>query len=342
MMAAAEAGSRAAWPQYLRDTVCIGHLQNCTVRLKSAEGPEEIYSYNDCGYRSKTSCLPAPPGVLRIASLGTSIAGGYLVGEADMFVNRAAQELSQSLDVPVDSQTITATRIGNIPAKIPLVLAVRPQVIVLTLSATDLAIDEQRVPRPVKTVQSQKPTKSLQAGLRDTFTDLQGQSRALLMIKHALLSRDAYLYDTYLRLRDPADELSQPESPAFTRRYARLDDLLRDISDRMRGHDIPVFLVPAIRRVAAGMLGDGVTSPGTDPVAFQRRVARLAAEHGMFSVDIATPFQAVPHAERMFYPADGHPGPAAHAVIGHALALGLSEYFQSQGDSQAGQLAARR
>jgi hypothetical protein len=54
----------------------------------------------------------------------------------------------------------------------------------------------------------------------------------------------------------------------------------------------------------------------------------LASARGMEVVDLVTAFQAVPHAERLYYPVDSHPGPGADRLIGHALATYLTEYFR--------------
>ncbi len=95
----------------------------------------------------------------------------------------------------------------------------------------------------------------------------------------------------------------------------------------MRSTGIPVFILPIPTRLAAGMMSDDVRIPGRDPEAFQRRLALLAAVHGMYVVDAAHYFRSSPHAERLYYTVDSHPGPQAHILLGHALAMRMAEQF---------------
>src|ERR1700690_3263813 len=78
MLAIAEVLTRTVWNAHEEDScVIIGDpidgyriKPNCTARTKSAEGTWATYHFNECGYRSNTSCGPVAPGTLRIAILG--------------------------------------------------------------------------------------------------------------------------------------------------------------------------------------------------------------------------------------------------------------------------------
>jgi hypothetical protein len=67
---------------------------NCTALLKSPESPRVAHTFNNCGYRTVEPCGPKPPGVIRIALLGSSIAEGYLVPYPDTFAVQAAGVLT--------------------------------------------------------------------------------------------------------------------------------------------------------------------------------------------------------------------------------------------------------
>src|SRR5579863_10473039 len=69
MFAVSEIFTRLFWLQHksfncvIEDPVEGDRFKpNCTERSKLAEGPWVTYSYNDCGYRSITSCGPKPAG----------------------------------------------------------------------------------------------------------------------------------------------------------------------------------------------------------------------------------------------------------------------------------------
>ncbi len=78
------------------------------------------------------------------------------------------------------------------------------------------------------------------------------------------------------------------------------------------------------------MLSDRIEIPGRDPAAFGQRVAALARKNGLRPVDTAPYFRAVSHAERFYYVVDGHPGPAAHSVLGHTIADAIIQRVRSE------------
>jgi hypothetical protein len=61
----AELAARLIWPLQL-DNACrladpevgVRYRPNCTTTMKTPEGPWYVSSYNDCGYRSDSSCGP--------------------------------------------------------------------------------------------------------------------------------------------------------------------------------------------------------------------------------------------------------------------------------------------
>ncbi len=85
MTASAETFCRIVWPASEADTCSspTGNRANCVVRMKNAEGPEYEYRFNECGYRSDTSCREKPPGATRLVSMGTSIGMGLFVPAQD-------------------------------------------------------------------------------------------------------------------------------------------------------------------------------------------------------------------------------------------------------------------
>ena len=105
--------TRVIWAEHkegsctIVDPVGGDHFKpNCTIRTKNAEGPWTTYHYNECGYRSATSCGPKPVGAIRIAILGSSVSQALYVPYDQTYFARTASDLSRSCDRPIDVQNL--------------------------------------------------------------------------------------------------------------------------------------------------------------------------------------------------------------------------------------------
>jgi hypothetical protein len=252
------------------------------------------------------------------------------VPEQDLFANRAARELGEMLHRPVDAQNMASVSLGirTIPEQVSAALALRPDAIVVEICPYDL-LELAGFGAPAQTV---KAVPQPVEGAKFIAAEIRGQmrySRFGYMAQHSLLSNDAFLYRSYANYGDPNDVLAQPPSAECERQYAGLGVLFGELEKKLRETGIPVFILPIPTRLAAGMISDDIHIPNRDPEAFERRVASLAGAHGMLIVDTARYFRASPHAERLYYTVDSHPGPQAHILLGHALAMRVAEHFSA-------------
>jgi len=330
MTASAETVCRIVWPENETDACAspTGNRPNCVVRMKNAEGPEYEYRFNECGYRSETSCREKPPGTTRFVSMGTSIGMGLFVPARDLFANRAARELGEIQHRPVEAQNMASLslNIRAIPGQVSAALALRPDAIVFEICPYDL-LSFAGFGTPAEVANGVRQPGTGEISLATRIRVLMRESRFGYMAQHSLLTNDAFLYRTYTNYGDPDDVLAQPPSAECERQYAGLGELFGELEEKLRGSGIPVFILPIPTRLAAGLMSDDVHIPHRDPEAFQRRLALLAAAHGMFVVDSAHYFRSSPHAERLYYTVDSHPGPQAHILLGHALAMRMAEQF---------------
>ena len=81
---------------------------NCSSTMKTSEGPWYRNDYNECGYRSLTSCGPVPAGTRRVALIGSSLSEGHLVEFPHTIAERLRIELSAGCGAPVDVQNLGA------------------------------------------------------------------------------------------------------------------------------------------------------------------------------------------------------------------------------------------
>jgi hypothetical protein len=322
---------RVLWADYESFACSIGdgNKPNCVMRMKNTEGKEYEYRFNECGFRSTTSCLTKAPGEFRLVTMGTSIGLGLYVSEEDFFATRAAAELSRALDRPVDAQNMGAmVSTLQIPGKIARALALQPDAIVLEICPVDLLIAYEDIQHKAAH-QNAAPAQPAQVNLQGRIRDWMRRSRTGFMAQHMLLSDDSFLYQSYQNYGAADDALRVPPSPTYERYYRQLGATFAKIRAQLGDSQVPFFVAILPNRIGAGMLSDRIEIPGRDPAVFGQRVTALARENGLLPVDAAPYFRAVSHAERFYYVVDGHPGPAAHSVLGHAIANAIIQHLRS-------------
>lgn len=339
---AAEAATRIVWVEdqesinsclTVDDRVGgLGFKRNCVARGKSAEGPWTTYRFNDCGYRSETSCGPVPPGTVRIAILGASVAWGLHVPYGETYYARASGELTRRCKRPVDVQNL------GMPRSTPLhsyrhmdeALALRPDVLIYLLAPFDL---EQQID-PQELAKRNDPARATQINaihepmsLLRRVQILITQSRTVLVAQHYLLqNKDTYLR-LYMNYGDKADFLRQPFTSAWQQRFADLDILVGDMAAKAHSAGVPLLIVPVPSRAQAALLSSSKLPPHVDPYAFGRRIEEIANKHGVGYADLMTPYGRIPDSQNLFLIVDGHVTSDGQAVIAHQLAQKLESGF---------------
>ncbi len=212
---------RVLWADYesFACSVGDGNKPNCVMRMKNTEGKEYEYGFNECGFRSPTSCLTKAPGEFRLVTMGTSIGLGLYVSEEDFFATRAETELSRALHRPVDAQNMGAmVSTLQIPGKIARALALQPNAIVLEICPVDLLIAYEDVQHKAAHPNA-APAQPAQMNLQGQVRDWMRRSRTDFMAQHMLLSDDDFLYQSYRNYGAADDALRAPPSPTYERYY---------------------------------------------------------------------------------------------------------------------------
>jgi lysophospholipase L1-like esterase len=293
---------------------------NCTARLKNLEGPWATYHYNECGYRSATSCGPKPPGTVRIAVIGSSVSVGAWVPYEETFFARTAGELSRSCNRPVDVQNLGVTGLTPISVyhRVQDVLALKPDVVVYLVTPWDIT----RQIDPEELAERNNPTRIPSRPAVVIKPNLPDRSRAWLLAQYFLFqNRDMFL-GTMSR---GDDYLLQPFTAELQQQYADFDLIIGDLTDKLQGGGIPLVLVPVPSRKEAAFLSSRELPAHVDPFAFGREVVRIASKHGAGYVDLMGPFSRIPHSEKLYYVVDGHPNADAQKVIAQNLLQKLQD-----------------
>jgi hypothetical protein len=334
MFGVAELACRIFWPAREYDTCAVGDdvtgfrmRPNCTSTMKNAEGVWTTNRYNECGYRSETSCGPKPPGAFRIVLLGSSVAQGTFIPYGQTFFARAAKQISaqchtvvdvQSLGVPNSSPIFVYRRLNE-------ALALKPDVVLFVLTPFDLEqkinpaqLAERNDPHP----RFSEPAVQLRIGPFKRLERTLLQSRAVLIAQHYLFSDENTFLRLYLVYGDKADFLRSPLSPAWQKRYEDLSVIIGDMAERVRAAGASLCVMPVPSRAEAALLS-APRRPGIDAEAFGRTLEKIASQHGAKSIDLMNTFEKIPKSENLFYVVDGHLTPEGQKAVSQQVARAL-------------------
>jgi hypothetical protein len=337
MLGVSEILARLIWPEHKSAACTIEDPRvgdrfkpNCTVRAKIAEGPWTTYQYNECGYRSATSCGPKPAGGVRIGILGSSMSQALHIPYEDAFFYLASNELSRVCDRPVDVQNLGVPNSSPIYAyrRIEEALELKPDVILYLLTPFDI---EQQI-LPAELAGRNSPLRASSAiPVKVTVSPLNRleraliQSRTVLAAQHFIFQNKETFIRAYMMYGDKADFLRQPFTPAWQQRFANLDLIIGDMAAKLRAAGVPLVIIAVPSRIEAALLSSSQIPPHIDPFAFGREIDRIAASHGAGYVDLMEPFSRIPDSESLYYVVDGHPTTEGHKVMAEAILKKLQD-----------------
>jgi hypothetical protein len=303
---------------------------NCTVRAKIAEGPWITYHYNECGYRSATSCGPKPPGTIRIAILGSSMSQALHVPYDQTFFARVSYQLAHLCNRPVDVQNLGVPGSSPINAyrRVQEALALKPDIALYLVVPYDLkppVTANQPVTlgdlEPNLVGASAKPNLSPLNRLEHILI----QSRAVLIAQHFILQDRENFIRSYMMYGDKADYLRQPFTPAWQQRFADLDPIIGDMTDKLHAAGVPLIVIAVPSRAEAALLSSPTWPAHVDPFAFGREIEAIASRHGAAYLDLMETFSHIPNAERLYYVVDGHVTSDGHKIIADRLIKQLQD-----------------
>jgi hypothetical protein len=147
----------------------------------------------------------------------------------------------------------------------------------------------------------------------------------LFLAQHFLLQNGDFLVRTFQNFASPLDVSRQPTPPLVEDRIERLDKQVGKLADRAHTAGIPCFMLALPNNVQAALISRNLQVPGMDALTFVRRMRRIADQHGMAYIDVVPEIQKTPTAEHLYYPVDGHPTGAAHAMLAKVVA----DYFRN-------------
>ena len=327
--------------------IAFRYCQNCTSRAKASEGPWVTHQFNDCGYRTRESCGPKPPGTTRIALLGASIAEGYLVPYDQTFAVRAAKQLTLELERPVEIQNLGREQCYPICVfhRIDEALALKPNLVLVAISPTDLErLDPSEVPdryKPMHPVLNQTQLRHTidPHNALNVVQDFVVHSRAGIAALHFLFQNPTTYVRMFLISGQRAAFLRSPLSPIWERRMQAYDLLLDEMARKAQDANVPIALVEVPSMAQVSLVTMSNAPAGLDPDLFNERLRQIAERHGIQFIDGLDAFQHGPAANQLFYVVDGHLNGAGSALVSNTL---VEQLIREQQPALLGQHQAQR
>lgn len=344
LFAGTEAAVRLVWPEQLVNAcrapdAVLGfrHVPNCSAAVKAAEGPWLTMDYNECGYRSATSCGPVPADTRRLALLGTSAAEGYMVPYGDTLGARLAIDLSALCGRPVDVQNLGG--VGYFGRRLTLRMAealkLHPDAVLLVVTPFDLETGFGDVPEPASANASAVPPP---VSLRKRLMNAVKESRFFAVAQHYMFRNPSIYVPLFLGQGDKADFLRQPFTPAWDARLRLFDALAGQLQDQAKAAGIPFALAFEPQEAQVVLMAGHYPMNNARPAALPDAVASIARARGIGFEDMSPALLQWPEPERLFYQALSHLGPEGQVIGAAAIARGVPDELGGRFAACRGQL----
>ena len=295
---------------------------NCTSTTKAPEGPWVTNHYNDCGSRSSTACATKPAGGLRIVAFGSSLTQGYLVPYEQSYPVRVGAALQAACQRPVDVQDVASIGYNWRREELNFAQAatLQPDVLITSIVPFDLERDpESFEPQGAPTAPPAPPPL-----INRVYVTLKEQATSAYVAQYFYFKNAKAFTDLYLHYGEKANFLRTPFSPFWQSRLDHYETLLAHMAEQAHAAHIPLVLVYVPQRAQAAMISGTPVPAGVDPWAFSRAIGEMATRHGIVYVNTSEDFSQLKNAPDLYYPVDGHPSGAGHAVIASAVVSRLT------------------
>lgn len=329
MVVGTEVAARWWMPEQPNDSCIADHplfgkfpRKNCTSRTKVAEGDWATYRYNECGYRSETSCGPVPASTIRLSVIGASTSWGYRIPTEQTWWHRTSAALSEICHRPVDVQNLGGVyNLNQVARTVQPALALKPDAVLMIVTPFDM----QRLP-PGDFNPAWLPETTPAAPKRELLgkiKDVLEISRAATLAQHTLYRQPESYLNGFLTSGDRADFLRPPYSGEWRRRLNFADHAIGWIASQMRARGVPLILAFVPHQAQADILTLHKSYPGVDPYGIDRALGAIAARHGVLYRDLTSSFGEQRNAASLYMNVDSHPTGAANRLIADGMLNGL-------------------
>jgi hypothetical protein len=179
--------------------------------------------------------------------------------------------------------------------------------------------------RRLMEVLTAKSVPDMTSDLSETAHQLLETSRTAVLLRHLLYENQGLYVKSSLAEGDKHAGFLKAEQSAEWK--ANLSQFDRDVATIERGASaarVPFAVVFVPSRAQAAMISMGEWPSGYDPYKIDVELREIIESHGGTYISILPGYRAIPNPERGYFPVDGHPNSAGHAIIASLLAKQLT------------------
>ena len=313
-------------------------IPNSVCWEKSPENPNIQFQFNSCGHRAGMECGAKPADTYRIVMTGSSTVMGERVERQESFAALLPEEISKLTQRRVELYNegmgwgfshSTALRFKDVLAQKPdMILWVLTPMDVekasVVVPPVDVIGDDRSLSLPMKAwrrVKEAMEAKSFPSAMGAVFS----RTRTALMLRHYLYESQSQYVKAFLSgSDDETGYLKSTWSDEWKGRMISFDADAAEMEREARTAGIPFVAVFVPERAQAAMIAMGQWPAGFDPYKLDDELQSSIVRYGGVFLDILPEFKTIAHPERLYFPVDGHPNPAGHAVISQLLAKALT------------------
>jgi hypothetical protein len=320
------------------------------------------YKFNSAGHRAGMERDAKDPGAYRIVMIGSSFSFGLFVPREMTFAALLPAELSQQTGRKIELYNEASGgefRGGPYPITTSArdfqkdVLTAHPDMILWIITPNDFenaSLDEDPIqtpsmklpaavtgvvqsapPVPGKAVRAWNKLKDVIANgkLGDEIRSRFDQTRTAVVLKHYFYgsqSQSEYV-ESYLHNEEDAGFLKAQPNARWRHLLANLDSDAAVFEQQASAEGIPFVAVLVPNRAQAAMISMPQRDwpKGYDPFQLDREVRTIIQSHGGTYIDVLPGFRSIPNPEQHYFPVDGHPDTAGHAMISSLIANELAK-----------------
>jgi hypothetical protein len=150
------------------------------------------------------------------------------------------------------------------------------------------------------------------------------RTQTAFLLRHFLYTSQSLYVQSFLMGGEEAEFLRTAPNAEWQKKLMQCDNDAADAAARSKTAGVLFAAVLVPNRAQAAMISIGKWPSGYDPYKLDGELRSSVTGHGGIFIDILPDFRDLPNPEQHYFPVDGHPDAAGHAIIAGFLAKELT------------------